>query len=299
MTPSYIKLLKSGELDRRSQKLYQILESCTLCPRKCRINRIKGEKSICRSSLDLVVSAVHPHYGEEKPLVGTAGSGTVFLTNCNMHCVYCQNFEISQLGKGTTITPKRLAKKMLVLQSMGCHNINLVTPTHFVPQLVQTITIAARLGLTIPIVYNSGGYENVETIKLLEDIIDIYMPDIKYTDEKNARKFSDAPHYFENLKASLKEMHRQVGDLKLDKRGIAQKGLLIRHLALPNDVAGSLKSFKFIAKEISKDSYVNIMDQYRPLFRAYQYREIDRQHTFQEYSDIIKIALQVGLHRGF
>jgi putative pyruvate formate lyase activating enzyme len=305
MEPSYLKLYQSGELDQRIEELYKILQSCELCPRKCKKNRLQGEKGYCRSGKDLVVSAIHPHFGEEEPLVGQSrfvgrgGSGTIFLTNCNLGCVYCQNFDISHLGQGQAVTCEELARGMMELQNMGCHNINFVTPTHFTPQLVKSIKVAIEKGLRVPIVYNCGGYEDVNTIRLLEDIVDIYMPDMKYSDAENAKKYSNAPDYFERCCEAIKEMHRQVGDLKLDHRGIAQRGLLIRHLVLPNDIAGSRKVSKFIADEISKDSYVNVMFQYRPMYKAREYEEINRRPLLSEYNKAIDIALELGLHRGF
>jgi len=299
MEPSYLKLYRSGELDRRIDSLYSILESCQLCPRGCKKNRLKDEKGYCRSGKDLVVSAIHPHFGEEKPLVGRGGSGTVFLTNCNLGCIYCQNYEISHLGQGRPLTCHELAQGMLWLQNNGCHNINFVTPTHFAPQLVKSIKVAIDKGLRVPIVYNCGGYENVNTIRLLEDIVDIYMPDIKYGDAGNAKKYSHAPDYFDRCTEAVKEMHRQVGNLKLDGHGIAQRGLLIRHLVLPNDIAGSRQVLKFIATEISKDSYLNIMFQYRPMYKAKEYEELNRRPYLSECDKAIDIALELGLHCGF
>jgi len=305
MEPGYLKLYESGELDERIEKLYKILESCELCPRKCKVNRLKGERGYCRSGEELIVSAIHPHFGEEDPLVGpgrffgAGGSGTIFLTNCNLGCIYCQNYEISHLGQGSPMSIEEVARGMILLQNMGCYNINFVTPTHFTPQLVKAIKAAIPKGLRIPIVYNCGGYENVETIKLLEGIVDIYMPDIKYSDSQNAKKYSNAPDYFERCKEAVKEMYRQVGDLKLDHRGIAERGLLIRHLILPNDLAGSWEVLKFIAEEISKDSYVNIMFQYRPMFKAKEYEELNRRPLLSEYNRAIDMALELGLHRGF
>lgn len=296
--PAYLKSYKSNELNKRIEQLYAILKNCHLCPRKCGVDRTKNEKGICRSGIDLIVSSIGPHFGEEEPLVGSGGSGTIFLTNCNLRCIYCQNYEISHLGRGGTMSQKEVAKGMLYLQKIGCHNINFVTPTHFVPQLVEAIKIACEMGLRLPIVFNCGGYESLETIKLLDGIIDIYMPDIKYSDETNAEKYSNAPDYFERCKESVKEMHRQVGDLKIVD-GIAQRGLLIRHLVLPNDIAGSEKVLKFIAEEISLDAYVNIMDQYRPMYKAERFPELNRRPTLSEYNQVTEMAKKYGLHRGF
>jgi putative pyruvate formate lyase activating enzyme len=297
--PSYLKLYESGELVGRIEKLYKILESCELCPRKCRVNRLEGEKGRCKSGEKLVVSSYFPHFGEEPELVGRYGSGTIFLTNCNLLCIYCQNYDISHLGYGEEVSTDEAAEMMLKLQNQGCHNINFVTPTHFAPQLVKTTEIAARRGLKLPIVWNCGGYENAEIIKLLDGIVDIYMPDIKYSESEPAKKYSNATDYFERCKESVKEMHCQVGDLKVNARGIAYRGLLIRHIVLPNGLAGSEKVLEFIAEELSKECYVNIMAQYRPCGKAYEYKELSRSITSIEYSKVVVFATKLGLHRGF
>ncbi len=276
MKPAYIGTYESGELDEKIEILDSMLEECELCARRCGVNRKKGEKGYCRSGHELIVSSAHPHFGEEDVLVGIYGSGTIFLTNCNLRCCFCQNYDISHLGYGRKISEEELANMMLSLQSRGCHNINFVTPTHFTPQIVKGIKIAIERGLDVPIVYNCGGYESVDTLRVLEGIIDIYMPDMKYGDEEHAKKYSDAENYFEVCKKAVKEMHRQVGVLKTDERGIARRGLLIRHLVMPNGVAGSEHVLRFIAEEISKDSYVNIMAQYRPMLSAYMYEGINR-----------------------
>lgn len=295
---SYIDLFKSGELKVRIEKLYKILESCVLCARKCRVNRIEGEIGFCHSGSQLMVSSFAPHFGEEPELVGKGGSGTVFLTNCNLGCLYCQNYDISHLGEGDEMSPKDLAHKLLYLQNIGCHNINFVTPTHFIPQIVDVVYQACQDGLNLPLVFNCGGYENVEIIKMLDGIFDIYMPDIKYSDYLAAEKFSQAGNYFEVVKEVVREMHGQVGDLEVVEV-IAQKGLLVRHLILPNNMAGSEKVFEFVANEISKDTYVNIMDQYRPLYRADEFHEINRQPTMAEFNNAIMLAKRFGLYRGF
>ena len=296
--PSYLKLYESGELDERIERLNKILESCELCPRRCRVNRLEVKKGVCRSGKELMVSSYGPHFGEEKPLVGTGGSGTIFLSNCNLLCVYCQNYEISHLGHGEVRSESQVANYMISLQNRGCHNINFVTPTHFAPQLVKATKLAIGTGLKIPIVWNCSGYENVEIIKLLAGVVDIYMPDIKYSQSKPAKKYSNAPDYFERCKEAVREMHRQVGDLNLDERGIAYRGLLIRHLVLPNDLAGSERVLKFIAEEISTNSYVNVMSQYRPAGRAHQYEELSRYPTSEEFDRAMAIANRLGLTRG-
>jgi putative pyruvate formate lyase activating enzyme len=296
--PAYLQLFESGELDKRLEQLYGILKSCELCPRKCRANRLEGEKGYCRAGAELRVSSYGPHFGEEPELVGLHGSGTIFLTNCNLLCVYCQNYEISHLGEGEVRTEEEIANYMLKLQTAGCHNINFVTPTHFTPQLVKATAIAANKSLRLPVVWNCSGYENVATIKLLDGIVDIYMPDIKYGGSEPAKRYSNAPDYFERCKEAVQEMHRQVGDLRLDERGIACRGLLIRHLVLPNHLAGSEEVLKFVTS-LSKDTYVNIMAQYRPCGEAFQYKELNRRPISSEYFSVVATAGKLGLHRGF
>ena len=308
--PGYLTLLESGELQRRINALYEILRSCELCPRKCRVNRLEGEPGYCRAGNVLEISSYGPHFGEERPLVGkggewrpfsisnAGGSGTIFLTHCNLRCVYCQNYDISHLGYGSKATAQEAAGMMLSLQDKGCHNINLVTPTHYTPQLVIALKAAAEQGLRLPVVWNCSGYENVEIIKLLDGIVDIYMPDFKYGTVEPAKEYSDAADYFERCSESLLEMHRQVGDLVMDEDGIARRGLLIRHLVLPDDLAGSKRVLDFIAKELSVKSYVNIMSQYRPEGEAYQYAGLDRYPTANEFQRVIGIAKGLGLTGG-
>lgn len=297
--PSYIRLYERGEIQKRIDLLKEILKQCRLCPRKCMVNRLQGEIGYCKAPSDLMVSSAFPHFGEETPLVGFHGSGTIFLTHCNLRCVFCQNYDISHEGKGERITPSDLARVMKKLQEIGCHNINFVTPTHYVPQIVASLPEAIEMGLKLPIVYNCSGYESLEVIQLLDGIVDIYMPDAKYMDEKQSQRYSNAPDYPEVLKKILKEMHRQVGDLKINTSGIAERGLLIRHLVMPNGVASSEKILKFIAEEISIHAYVNIMAQYRPEYRALDYPEISRRITQKEYMEAIQIAKRFHLYRGF
>lgn len=292
---SYVSLSEE-ELDKRIEALYGILESCELCSRKCNVNRLEGEKGDCRAGKDLKVASYNPHFGEEDPLVGSKGSGTIFLSNCNLRCVYCQNYEISHMGIGRELTPQTAAKIMMELQNMGCHNINLVTPTQYTPHLVEAIKIAAGKGLELPIVWNCGGYENVETIKLLDGVVDIYMPDFKYSSSEPASKYSDAPDYFERCKEAVEEMFRQVGDLKTEG-GIAYRGLLVRHLVLPNGLAGSEEVLKFLA-DLSKDTYVNVMAQYRPAGEAYKFEELNRRPASEEFFQVIELAEELGLTRG-
>jgi putative pyruvate formate lyase activating enzyme len=297
--PSYIGLFEKGELQQRTRLLKEFLKECRLCPRECRVNRLNGEVGYCKAPSELMVSSAFPHYGEEAPLVGYHGSGTIFLTYCNLRCVFCQNYDISHLGKGERITSSEMARAMVKLQEMGCHNINFVTPTHYAPQIVASLSEATEMGLCLPIVYNCSGYESIEVIRLLEGVIDIYMPDAKYMDEKFSKQFSNAPDYPGVIKKVLKEMYRQVGDLKTNSKGIAERGLLIRHLVMPGGVASSEAILKFIAEEISPHSYVNIMAQYRPEYRAYEYSEINRRISHKEYLEAIQMAKCFHLYRGF
>lgn len=296
MFPSYLNL-KISEIKRRAKKAFFMMESCHICPQNCKVNRLQDERGFCHLGKNAMVSSFNPHFGEEKCLVGRYGSGTVFFTWCNSRCVYCQNYEISQLGIGREVFKEELAEIMLKLQSYGCHNINLVTPTPQVPQILSALVLAIKRGLKIPLVYNTGGYDSVETLKLLDGIVDIYMPDFKYSDGRIAEKYSSTPKYPQIVKEAIKEMHRQVGDLIIDKDGIAKRGLLVRHLVLPEDIAGTKEVMEFLAKEISKDTFVNVMDQYRPCFKAKDYPPLDRRITYQEYQRARKLAKEAGLKR--
>ncbi len=299
MLPVYRERLSLRELYDRAECLRELLRECVVCPRECKAQRLEGKFGVCRSTDQLFISSSGPHYGEEPELVGWGGSGTIFFTSCNLKCAYCQNYEISQVRLGHPISIEDLAEIMLRLQDRGCHNINFVTPTHFTPQIVNAVAIAADCGLSIPLVYNCGGYESVRTLRFLDGVIDIYMPDIKYSDNRLAKMYSGAPRYWDSVREAIREMHRQVGDLVINRRGIAQRGLLIRHLVLPNDLAGSRAVLDFVANEISLDSYVNLMDQYRPLNRAYRYRELHRRITSREFWSVVEYARSLGLHRGF
>lgn len=296
MKPAYLKLGKI-KLKKRAEKAWKLLSPCQVCPRKCGADRAHDEKTgFCQMGVKPRISSAHAHFGEETPLVGTGGSGTIFFSSCNLACVYCQNWEISQLRMGEEVEISELARMMLSLQERGCHNINFVSPTIWVPQILKALVIAVEKGLKVPLVYNTGGYDSLEILKILDGIVDIYMPDMKYSDSKLGLKYSLVPNYWEINKKAVKEMHRQVGDLKIDKNGIAQKGLLIRHLVLPRGLAGTKKVMKFIAS-LSKDSYVNIMDQYYPSNKANQYPKINRRITPEEFREAIKIAKKQGLHR--
>jgi putative pyruvate formate lyase activating enzyme len=297
MFPSYLNLIERGEFEERVKNFLNALSSCELCPRACRVNRLKNEKGKCETGRFARVSSYNPHFGEEAPLVGYRGSGTIFFTWCNLKCVFCQNYEISQLGEGVEVTPDELADIMLDLQRMGCHNINLVSPTHVIAQVIEALRIAAWKGLNLPIVYNTGGYDSIKTLRMLEGIIDIYMPDMKYGDNETAFKYSGIEGYFDVNKRAVKEMHRQTGDLIIDERGIARRGLIIRHLVLPNGLANSEKVIKFIAEELSKNTYLNIMDQYRPCYRADEYPELSRRITNKEWEEVVRLALKYGIKR--
>lgn len=296
MYPSYLNPSKK-ELDSRIEKFFKILEDCEICPRKCRVNRLKAEKGFCKLGHLPMISAHHSHFGEESALVGSFGSGTIFFTSCNLACVYCQNYEISQLRVGKEISSERLVEMMINLQNRGCHNINLVTPTPQVPAIVKALSIAIDQGLKLPLVYNTSTYDSVETLKLLDGIIDIYMPDTKYSDDKIALKYSNAPRYSKIMKKAIKEMHRQVGDLVVNRKGVAIQGLLVRHLVFPNNLAGSEKIFEFLAKEVSKNTFLNIMDQYRPCFKTFEFPELSRRITTEEHQQAIKLAKKAGLKR--
>jgi putative pyruvate formate lyase activating enzyme len=294
--PGYRQLFESGELDERVDALYRILARCELCPRRCGANRLEGEKGYCQMGKELVVSSYGPHFGEERVLVGRGGSGTIFLTGCNLLCVYCQNYEISHLLVGDVMGEEPVAGIMLHLQRRGCHNINFVTPTHFAPHLVKALRVAAERGLRLPIVWNCSGYENAAVIALLEGIVDIYMPDVKYGTGTSAKRYSNAPDYFARCTESVREMHRQVGDLQVDATGVAYRGLLVRHLVLPDDLAGSDAVLTFL-RDLSRGTYVNIMDQYRPKGGAWEFRELSRSVTREEYARALASATRLGLTR--
>jgi len=305
--PGYLNL-SDKELAEKEKALFKVLENCQICPRQCRNNRVKGEKGFCQLGYLPVVSSFQPHFGEERVLVGQPrwgpgtqqgkhGSGTIFFTSCNLACLFCQNYEISQLRQGEEVSFEKLAEMMLKLQEIGCHNINFVTPTSQVPQIIKALIMAKNQGLKIPLVYNTNAYDSVTILKLLKGIVDIYMPDAKYADNKVSLKYSNAPNYFEIIKKAIKEMHQQVGDLVVNQEGIATKGLLVRHLVLPNNLAGSKEIFNFLAKEISPDTFLNIMDQYHPCYQAYDYPELSRPITSEEYQEAVNLAKCEGLTR--
>jgi putative pyruvate formate lyase activating enzyme len=295
--PAYLKLHKTGELKERAEKLWAIMKRCRLCPRRCGVNRHEGMSGFCQApGTKLVTSSAHPHFGEEKPLVGKGGSGTIFLSHCNLRCVFCQNWEIAQLGRGSETNIDEFAGMMLQLQEIGCHNINLVTPTHYSAHILKALDIAAGQGLRLPIVYNTSGWERLEILKLLDGIVDIYLPDFKYWDGDMSSKYSsEAESYPEVTGKAILEMHRQVGVAKPAKDGIMQRGLMIRHLVMPNNIAGSENVMQWIAGNLPKDTYVNIMVQYNPVYKAYDYPELSRRITQKEYIKVVKKAKDLGL----
>jgi len=294
--PSYARLETKGELGRRIEEAYAIFKECRLCPRQCGVNRMEGERGFCRAPAKVMVYAAQPHFGEEKSLVGKGGSGTIFFSNCNLRCVFCQNWPIAHKGHGREFPDKQLARMMLRLQKIGCHNINLVTPTHVMPNILAATRMAHKDGLRIPLVYNTSGYERIEILRLLDGIVDIYLPDMKFMDDVHAAKYSGgASDYPETTQAAILEMHRQVGLHQMDDRRIATQGVMIRHLVMPNRVAGTEKLVKWIAASLPKSTYVNIMAQYHPEFRAFDFPKIWRRINVKEFLEAIRWALAAGL----
>ncbi len=296
--PAYLSLIDNDQLRARAEQAYRHMADCDLCARYCHVDRFETVKgAVCRTGVNAVLHSFGPHHGEEDPLRGTRGSGTIFFSWCNLRCVFCQNWDISQKGVGHEITPPALAEMMLQLQAQGCHNINFVTPSHVVAQIIAAVEIAARQGLRLPLVYNTGGYDSPEALALLDGIVDIYMPDMKYGDSATAHQYSHVRDYTEINFAAVREMHRQVGDLRLDKDGIAQRGLLVRHLVLPDDLAGTEAVMAFLARDVSRHTYLNLMDQYRPCYRAEDNPPLDRPLSRQEYQQALDLAAKYGLDR--
>jgi putative pyruvate formate lyase activating enzyme len=303
--PRYLELFRSGELTERVRVAHEHLTDCDLCGWECHIDR-RERTGACKTGLLAVVASYGPHHGEEDPLRGWGGSGTIFFSWCNLRCQFCQNADISQAGSGRAISPEQLAAMMLELQAQGCHNINFVSPSHVVAQILAAVLIAVQAssggsgqgaGLRLPLVYNTGGYDSPAALALLDGVIDIYMPDIKYADARVAKKYSKVPNYPAINQAAVKEMHRQVGDLVLDEHGVAQRGLLVRHLVMPNDLAGTAQIARFLAREVSAATYINVMGQYRPCYKAGRYPELNRPPTRQELVDAQKSVQEAGLHR--
>ncbi len=295
--PSYLKLYRNEELFVRLEKLLEMMKACCLCPRKCGVNRLRGETGFCGAGRIARVASYNTHFGEEAPLVGRHGSGTIFLSSCNLLCSFCQNYEISHMAEGVEVESEQMAAMMLHLADRGCHNINFVTPSHVVPQIIEALIPAVEQGLKVPLVYNSSGYDSKEVLALLDGIFDIFMPDFKFWEDKWAERFCNAPDYRNAAVQALREMHRQVGDLECDDDGIAFTGLLVRHLVMPNNLAGSKKVMEFLAKEISENTYVNVMDQYRPCGSAGKDDFIDRRLSAEEYRDAVDAARKAGLVR--
>ncbi len=295
--PAYLEAYSSGELSRRAEEAMASLKACTLCPRRCGVDRLAGETGVCQTGRSAWVASYDPHFGEEAPLVGTGGSGTIFFTHCNLMCVFCQNWDISHGGAGRAVSDAELGRMMIRLQEMGCHNINFVSPSHVVAQILSALETAVQGGLRAPLVYNSGGYDSVDTLKLLDGIVDIYMPDFKFWNETLAAKTCDAPDYPQAVKEAIREMHRQVGDLDIGDDGLARRGLLVRHLALPGGIAGTREIMRFLAREISGDTYVNIMPQYRPCGRAREFPELAGYPSKADIQAALSAAKEEGLHR--
>jgi len=297
--PIYLESYHNGNLNKVIQKVSVLLESCCICPRRCKVNRLKNDKGFCKTGLKPKVCSFMPHHGEEPPISGRHGSGTIFFSHCNMACVYCQNYEFSQLGEGREVDFEVLADFMIQLQGMGCHNINLVTPTHVMPQILKALYIAISQGLKIPIVYNTSGYELANIIKLLDGIVDIYLPDMRYENNDVAIKYSGAADYPQYNREALKEMHRQVGVAKIDNAGIIKRGVIIRHLVLPHNISGTDEIMKFIARELSQDTYISLMSQYFPCYQAAQFKEISRRITSKEYAEAKQAMVRYGLNKGW
>lgn len=296
--PAYLERIARGELGARIAAALALMEHCTLCPRECGVNRLQGELGVCQTGRLARVASFHPHFGEEAPLVGEGGSGTIFFAGCSLGCVFCQNWDIShEVADSPEVSAAGLAGTMLRLQAQGVANINLVTPSHVVPQILEALPLAAEQGLRLPLVYNSSGYDSVATLRLLDGVVDIYMPDAKFWDPEPAIRFCKAPDYPERARAALREMHRQVGDLELDAQGLARRGLLVRHLVMPDQLGGSAAWLEFLARELSPRTYVNIMDQYRPCGGAHQYPELNRGLRQEEYQAAVTAAQAVGLER--
>lgn len=296
MKPGYLSLHHSGELSVRASQAVAMLAECRCCPRKCGVNRLEDERGFCGIGRNAVIASFNPHFGEESPLVGHHGSGTIFFAGCNLKCVFCQNYDISHdPDAGLSAEPEELAGVMVELQNQGCHNINVVTPSHVVPQILEALPIAVKHGLKVPLVYNSSGYDSLETIKLLDGVVDIYMPDVKIWAPEHALRYLRAKDYPSRARAAVKEMHRQVGPLRLED-GIAVAGLLVRHLVMPENIAGTAQWMRFLAS-LSQDTYVNIMNQYRPCGEAQEHPSISREVTAEEYRQAINVAKKATISR--
>ncbi|MEW6351556.1 MAG: radical SAM protein [Thermodesulfobacteriota bacterium] len=295
--PAFLTSLRDGSLKEKAAAAREMLRSCRVCPRTCEVDRLAGETGFCGIGAQAVVASAHPHFGEESPLVGHGGSGTIFFSSCNLKCLFCQNYEISHLMEGAPVDASALAALMLHLQEIGCHNINLVTPSHVVPQILEAVLLAAANGLHVPLVYNTGGYDALDTLRLLKGVVDIYMPDLKFMDSDVSEQLMSAADYPDVAKAAIREMHRQVGDLEIDAHGIAVRGLLVRHLVMPRGMANTRAAMRFLAQEVSRNTYVNVMNQYRPCGRAHGRPDIGRTVTRDEYAEALEMAAEEGITR--
>lgn len=296
MPSSYLQLHNTGELRQRADKAHDLLAACEFCPRRCKVNRLAGEVGFCKTGSQAKVASYDPHFGEEAPLTGVAGSGTIFFSNCNLGCVFCQNYEISHGGAGLEVDSGQLAAMMISLQKQGCHNINLVTPSHVIAQILAALVVACKRGLTIPLVYNTSAYDRVESLRLLDGVVDIYMPDFKFSKPESAKKFCRAKDYPEMARQAIGEMFRQVGDLELDNQGLAIRGLLVRHLVMPGGLAEAEEIFDFLAG-LSVQTYLNVMEQYRPCYKASDYPPLDKPVSHSEFERARQAAWAKGLHR--
>jgi putative pyruvate formate lyase activating enzyme len=295
--PAYLRTHETGALEKKIGEAGRLLKDCTLCPRQCHVDRMSGETGVCKTGRRAVVCSFHAHFGEESPLTGENGSGTIFFTHCNLLCSFCQNYEISHDGEGQKVTGNQIAWMMMQLQERGCHNINFVTPSHVVPQILSAVHDAIHQGLSVPLVYNTGAYDCVETLKMLDGVVDIYMPDLKFMDAGIAEETCGAGDYPDIARAAVREMHRQVGDLRINSSGIAEQGLLVRHLVLPDDLAGTRQVMQFLVRQISPDTYVNIMPQYRPCGRARETKGLERPVTGKEFEAALAAGQEEGIHR--
>lgn len=296
MAASYLERSRA-ELRERAAHARHALEDCQLCPRRCRVDRLAGELGTCEVGAEAMIASAGPHFGEEDPLVGRSGSGTIFFGSCNLRCLFCQNYDISQQRRGKRVDAKALARIMVELERTGCHNVNLVTPSHQVAAILAALPLAVAAGLTVPIVYNTSGYDAVETLELLDGVVDIYMPDLKTLDPECARRYLRAEDYPDAARAALREMHRQVGDLELDEEGIAVRGILLRHLVMPDGLATTEQALTFVRDELSPNTYVNIMAQWRPAGETASHPAVDRPIRSDEYREALAIAERVGIHR--
>lgn len=297
--PRYLDAFESGILQHKADEARALLEKCSLCPKKCGINRLRGKHGFCRTKENAYVCSFFAHHGEEPPISGQNGSGTIFFSRCNLRCLYCQNHRFSQLDEGREVSAAELAGYMLQLQSLGCHNINFVTPTHVMPQILEALLLAVKDGLRLPLVYNSSGYDLADTLALLDGVIDIYLPDMRYADGALAAKYSSAPGYADHNRSAVREMHRQVSEASFDEKGNITKGLVIRHLVLPEDISGTEETFGFIAHQISQDTYISLMSQYFPCFEAPRHPPLDRHITFEEYEHAVTLLHAYGLRNGW